>query len=134
MHPVEVCIEFPKKDIKWLEPLITDEAWVHMMAFSSYAFFDMLHGHSIRLSDQKTSLHFTRSLRLLRQRLTGDDQVFAITNTTVQIVMSLATLASMQGEFEEAKAHMMGLKRIVELRGGIERFRQWPKLMLGILR
>ncbi|KAI1127758.1 hypothetical protein F5Y10DRAFT_292589 [Nemania abortiva] len=134
MHLVEAYIDFPPKDIEWMGSFIADPAWVHMMAFTSYAVLDVVRGHRIRPADQRASPHFTRSMRLLRERLLGDDQVFPLMNSTVQVVLALATHAKMHGEFEEAICHMMGLRRIVELRGGIHKFRPWPRLVLEILR
>jgi hypothetical protein len=114
--------------------LITDAAWVHMMAFTSYATIGVLRGQSLRPIDQRASPHFARSLRLLRERLMSNDRALTTTNTTVQLVLSLALHASMHGDFEEVNYHLMGLRRIVELRGGIDSFRAWPRLMLEILR
>jgi hypothetical protein len=134
MHIVEVYIDFPKKDIEWMAAFITDAAWVHMMAFTSYAILDVVRGHSMQPVDQRASPHFARSMRLLRERLLGDDQIFPTVNSTVQVVLALATHAKMRGDFEEARCHLMGLHRIVELRGGIHNFRPWPRLILEILR
>ncbi|KAI0100919.1 hypothetical protein GGR51DRAFT_531400 [Nemania sp. FL0031] len=134
MHIVEAYIDFPQKDIEWMAAFITDAAWVHMMAFTSEAILDVVRGRRVRPADQRVSPHFTRSMRLLRERLLGDDQLVPLTNSTVQVVLALATHARMHGEFEEARCHLMGLRRIVELRGGIHKFRPWPRLVLEILR
>ncbi|KAI1113850.1 hypothetical protein F5Y14DRAFT_416815 [Nemania sp. NC0429] len=134
MHRVEKYIDFPPKGIEWMEPFIQDAAWVHMMAFSSYAVINVVRGDSTQLVDQRASRHFTRSMRLLRERLLEDDKTLSTTNSTVQIVLGLATHANMHGDFEEARCHLTGLHRMVELRGGIGSFRPWPKLILEILR
>ncbi|KAI8631890.1 hypothetical protein F5Y19DRAFT_422438 [Xylariaceae sp. FL1651] len=134
MYKIEIYIDFPRKDIQWLEPMLSDAAWLHIMAFSSRAFFDVLQRRSTQLTDHWASPHFASALRLLRERLLGDDQSDAITNSTIQVVIALATHASLQGQYEVAKCHMLGLQRIVELRGGIDAFRSYPKLILTILR
>ncbi|KAI0870711.1 hypothetical protein GGS24DRAFT_474443 [Hypoxylon argillaceum] len=134
MHLVEVYIDFPKKNIEWMEAFITDAAWLHMMAFTSYSILDAVRGHSMQLVDQRASPHFVRSMRLLCERLLGDDQISPIGNSTVQVILALATHAKMHGEFGEARCHLMGLRRIVELRGGIHNFLPWPRLLLELLR
>ncbi|KAI1168182.1 hypothetical protein F5B18DRAFT_268850 [Nemania serpens] len=134
MHRIEKYIDFPPKGIEWMEPLLHDAAWVHMMAFTSYATINVVRGDSTQLVDQRASVHFTRSMRLLRERLLGNDKALSTTNSTVQIVLGLATYAKMHGDFEEARCHLTGLWRMVELRGGIENFRPWPKLILEFLR
>ncbi|KAJ8128280.1 hypothetical protein O1611_g5354 [Lasiodiplodia mahajangana] len=134
MHLIEAYIDFPHKDIEWIAAFITDAAWVHMMAFTSEAILDVVRGRRMRPADQRASPHFARSMRLLRERLLGDDQMIPLTNSTVQVILALATHAKIHGEFEEARCHLMGLRRIVELRGGIHNFRPWPRLVLEILR
>jgi len=144
MHPIDSCIDFPAKDVRWLEPLITDAAWVHMMAFTSHAYMNVLRGHSTWPVGTRTSPHFVKSLRILRERLQMQGQFndeedrrvchMVLTNSTVQVVTSLATYAILHGEFAEARCHLQGLRQIVKLRGGFDGFRPWPKLIIEILR
>ncbi|KAI1170972.1 hypothetical protein F4777DRAFT_88156 [Nemania sp. FL0916] len=134
MHLVESCLDFPKKGIEWMEPFITDAAWVHMMAFTSYAVMDVARGFSVQVADQWRSLHFAQSVRLLRERLLENDQALTTTNSTIKVVLALAVHATMHGGFEEARFHLMGLQRMIELRGGIPGFWEWPRMILEIMR
>ncbi|KAI0185827.1 hypothetical protein EV127DRAFT_484850 [Xylaria flabelliformis] len=131
--PIEVFIDQPPKDIRWLEPLLSDAAWVHTMAFSANAYFDVLCHRSTRPNNEWASPHFTETLHILRERMRlGED--IATSNSTLLVVVALATHAILNGEFEVARCHVLGLHRIVYLRGGIDTFRPYHKLLAEILR
>ncbi|KAI1733986.1 hypothetical protein F4680DRAFT_365255 [Xylaria scruposa] len=131
--PIEVFLDHPPKDIRWLEPLLSDAAWVHTMAFSAHAYFDVLCHRSTRPNNEWSSPHFTETLHILRERMRlGED--IATSNSTLLVVVALATHAILHGEFEVARCHVRGLYRIVHLRGGIDTFRPYHKLLVEILR
>ncbi|KAI1813680.1 hypothetical protein GGS20DRAFT_467163 [Poronia punctata] len=139
IHPLDTYIDFPAKDIRWLEPLLSDAAWVHMMAFTSYTIMDGLRGTTTTTTiTTGQDLHLGKSIRLLRERINNNnknnDDMAMTTNSTVQVVVSLAMHAIMHGEFHEAKCHLLGLRQILLLRGGFGAFAPWPKLIIEILR
>ncbi|KAI0549258.1 hypothetical protein F4679DRAFT_584831 [Xylaria curta] len=131
--PIEVFLDQPPKDIRWLEPLLSDAAWVHTMAFSAHAYFDVLSHRNTRPNNEWASPHFTETLHILRERMRLSEDI-ATSNSTLLVVVALTTHAILHGEFEVARCHVRGLHRIVHLRGGIDTFRPYHKLLAEILR
>ncbi|RKK31976.1 hypothetical protein BFJ66_g15124 [Fusarium oxysporum f. sp. cepae] len=58
----------------------------------------------------------------------------ALTDSTITVVMGMALIAECFGDVESAHMHMMGLKQIVGLRGGIESFANKPQLQAKLHR
>ncbi|KAH7472008.1 hypothetical protein FOMA001_g13012 [Fusarium oxysporum f. sp. matthiolae] len=58
----------------------------------------------------------------------------ALTDSTVTVVMGMALIAECFGDVESAHMHIMGLKQIVGLRGGIESFANKPQLQAKLHR
>ena len=65
----------------------------------------------------------------MQKRLRGSD---ALTDSTLTIVVSLVGQQQMQSDIEGAKVHIAGLRRIVELRGGIDQLEDNLPLLLKI--
>lgn len=65
----------------------------------------------------------------MQKRLRGSD---ALTDSTLTIVVSLISQQQMQSDIEGAKVHIAGLRRIVELRGGIDQLEGNLPLLLKI--
>jgi hypothetical protein len=63
-----------------------------------------------------------------------DDDEIRLSNNTVSIVLSLATQAFRTGELKLALYHMQGIRRIINLRGGLSTFKGNEKLAAEILR
>lgn len=73
-------------------------------------------------------LHFQKGLQLFRERLFGEDDKAKISDSTIGIVLKLATAAPFIGDYQASEQHMEGLRRIVDLRGGLDVFK--GKLLL----
>lgn len=82
---------------------------------------------------QRTLPHFLKTLRLLRERLLHEDDQ-ALTTPTVSAILALAAHAHFVGDSESAKHHLGGLRKIVNLRGGVATFGDNAKLLVEILR
>lgn len=66
--------------------------------------------------------HFQKGLHLLRERLLGHDDDYKIADSTIGVVTKLATAAHFNGDFTTSKQHLEGIRRMVDLRGGLEVF------------
>ena len=100
------------------------------MVFATQGYFHWLsHGKA----PDRTSAHLVKALRLLRERISLDEKEM-LTDSTAAVVLVLTVHAYMAGESEPARHHMMGLRKIVDLRGGVASFKESPKLLLEILR
>ncbi len=117
-----------------------DAAYLHAMVFSTRAFFVLMlsrrNGSTATSSgvSQRTSLHFSKAVRILRERILLGDETEKVSFPTVTVVLMLASHAHMMGDQKSARLHMEGLYKIVNLRGGIHTFRDHSKLMIELLR
>lgn len=124
-----------------MEALTLDAAYLHAMAFSAQDYFDLLPGRPAHCRDMAARMaapHVIKTLQLLRERLEmsrGDD-VKMITGSfsTAAVVLCLAFHAHIMGEQQAALHHMQGLRKIVDLNGGLPGLGNNMKLMLEVLR
>lgn len=77
---------------------------------------------------------YQKGLKILRERLLRDNDDAKISDGTISTVLKLAGAAQFDGNGETAKYHMQGLRRMVDLRGGLDVFEDKPKLLVEILR
>ncbi|KAM7211315.1 hypothetical protein V8F06_013293 [Rhypophila decipiens] len=74
--------------------------------------------------------HLSKALRLLRERLIRAEQEEALSDDTIYAILCIATTARGFGDYEAAFAHMLGLRKIVDLRG----LRGSGKLLIDLFR
>ncbi|RDW81822.1 hypothetical protein BP6252_02934 [Coleophoma cylindrospora] len=134
MFPLANCIFFNKKHTAWFDPLTSDAAYLHAMAFGAQAFFSLVSGRSTIPYDQRIYLHFGNTLRLLRERLLMGDEEIKLTNQTIFVILTLTIYARAVGDHESAKHHLVGLCQIIKLRGGIATFHDNPSILIEIVR
>lgn len=123
MYPLIVGLGFQIEKHESLYPLVLDAAALHITAFAVQGFVDRV----LRREDVVTPaalLHFQRGLRLLRERLSQKDDTMKLSDTTMSIVLKLATTAHFEGDSRIAKQHMKGLRKMVDLRGGLAAFKR----------
>jgi hypothetical protein len=108
--------------------------YLHAMAFGTQAFFSWVSGRKNFLTDQGASLHFGKTVGLLRERLLLDDDKAKVTNQTIFVIITLAVHARVAGEHEFANHHLVGLRKIVNLRGGTATFKDNPSMLIAIFR
>lgn len=122
MYPLIVGLGFQTENHGSLYPLEIDAAALHITAFAVQGFVDRV----LRREDVITPaalLHFQRGLRLLRERLSQEDDNMRLSDTTMSLVLKLATTAHFDGDFRVSKQHMKGLRKMVDLRGGLAAFK-----------
>lgn len=136
MFLLEPRVDFGNERMTWHEVIATDAAYLNAAVFSSIAYFDFLNGAD-PIANHLSPVcykHMAKSLRLLRTRLSGKDDSAKISDATTRVVLLLATIYCRMGQYETAASHMRGLRKIVDLRGGITRLRGTSKLLLEIFR
>lgn len=133
LFPLETCISFDKGDKKqWIEPLAFDAAYLHTMIFTTHDYFNLL---LHRTPSGETSPHFFKTVHILRERLLYEgDGRSKVSILTASVVLALAGHALLMNEYVSARHHMEGLRKIIDLRGGISTFRGSSKLLIEILR
>lgn len=72
-------------------------------------------------SSPRALYHLSRTFAQVKKRLEGKD---ALSDSSLAIVISLINQEQIRNEQASAKVHIDGLKRMVELRGGLDRLSQ----------
>jgi hypothetical protein len=120
---------FDLKSSVWIQYLTVDALYCHAVLWMTQAYFDCL-------SDSGPSYnqiqHAHRTLVLLQQRL--DDSQLSTSDTTICVVVSLTMMTAFMGDHDAARRHMIGLYKMVELRGGIMAFTDHGLLQVKICR
>lgn len=118
----------------WFELMTQDAAYLHTVVFSSQTYF-MHTSNQESLGAGKTAImHHSRALQLLRERLAAEHEEVKISDPTILVVLALASHAHMVNDYGTAKKHIDGLRRIVNLRGGLSTFSYHPKLSIELLK
>ncbi|KAF2669202.1 hypothetical protein BT63DRAFT_413660 [Microthyrium microscopicum] len=74
--------------------------------------------------------HISKALRLVNEKLSGEDPV---SNTSIAVVVIMAQFERLNNHYQQGLIHLDGLQRMVELRGGISQLRRDnPSLALKI--
>lgn len=137
MYPLESCIVFHRKntvDRMWFEVLTYDAAYMHALVFSSQAYFILTSAWKAPAAMRRVAVHHSTTIRLLRERLSVQNEVTKISDPTVFVVLCLATYAHFINDYDSAKHHMEGLRKIVDMRGGINAFSYNQKLTIELLK
>ena len=135
MFPLEKCLAFSTTDKVGLEPMSRDAAYLHSTVLMAQTYFDCISGRGNFTLRPAATLHASKALKHLRTRLSLEDDSAKISDMTVSVVLALAIHAQMMGDHTSAEHHMRGLRRIVDLRGGLANFEGYHgKLLLEILR
>ena len=93
---------------------IFDNIYFHAVLFSIETYFNP--------QGTLSHFHFAKTLRLLQERLDSPDDK-AVSDATIMVVVMLGLSAELIGDSDAAEKHIDGLKRIVEMRGGLEGLR-----------
>ena len=129
-----MCIYFDKEDRTLFAPLVFDAAYLHAAALGTHTYIGLMLRRGNRNAVQDPSPHFSRALRLLRERLSFGDEMTKVSDPTILVVIALALHARMMGDYESARHHMRGLRKMVDLRGGTATLRNKTKLAMEIFR
>ncbi|TDZ25561.1 hypothetical protein Cob_v001816 [Colletotrichum orbiculare MAFF 240422] len=128
MYPVGRYSRFDATSTFWFHWTQLDLAYLHSILYTASFFFDSVTGQK----SKRTQLHLYRTIHELNKRLA--DPTTALTDSTTTVVMAMALIAECFGDVESAHMHVVGLKRIVGLRGGIESFADKPQLQAKLYR
>lgn len=133
--PLESCFDFTVRNTALFDPLTSDPAYLHAVIFGTQAYIDLASGRRKR-SDvaQSPSEHRLKTIQLLRERISAENEPSSISDPTILIVLTLTQVAHLTGDYVIACHHMQGLAKIVKLRGGIDAFRDCLKLLTELLR
>ena len=134
MFPLEKYINFEDKSGTRLEPLANDAAYLHALITATQAYTEFLSGGKVNGTSNLISVHLGRTARILRERLSCVGEQLKLSETTMLVVLILCSFARMRGEFRAARQHLEGLRRMIQLRGGVGTLLHNPKLLIDVFR
>lgn len=118
-----------------------DPVFLHTMISSAEDYFMLLTGtraHGTSNPNPRATgrelAHLSKALGLLRKRLIQADPEEALSDDTICVILCIATTARGFGDYEAAFLHMKGLRKIVDLRGGVAGLRGSAKLLIDLFR
>lgn len=123
IFPLMAAIGFHPDNGGSLYPISFDAAALHINAFAVEEFIDRILRRQANRLNTAAMLHFQKGLRLLRERLSGDDDRPKLSNSTIGVVLKLASAAHFDGDSQASHEHMKGLRKMVDLRGGLDVFK-----------
>lgn len=135
MFPLMTLISTKTDHAEWLYTIRNDIAALHITAYSVTGFIDKVLRRRDGDSNAAAMMHYQKGIGLLRERLTctdGDDSQMS-TDSTIGTVIKLAVAALFNGQYQTAQEHMDGVRKMVEIRGGLAVF-DGKYLQIEILR
>ncbi|KAL2842275.1 hypothetical protein BJX68DRAFT_167845 [Aspergillus pseudodeflectus] len=100
----------------WIRGAMTDAALFHATLYAGASHFDLSRGER---QSSITLYHQAEAIRLINERLS--DPEFAVDDRTLIAVTPLALFADLNGDRAAADIHREGLRKMVEMRGGLDR-------------
>jgi hypothetical protein len=113
----------------YIQYLAVDVLFCHSALWTSLAYSDWIQGSGRSVAQIR---HANETLFILQQRL-FDDQL-SISDATICVVICLVMTSAVVGDRESASKHMAGLYKMVELRGGVEAFKENAQVQLKMCR
>ncbi|KUJ11890.1 uncharacterized protein LY89DRAFT_722304 [Mollisia scopiformis] len=115
-YPYEICLDVHPVERGWFPYMISDICCLHSMMFSLRAFMEK---DSCDQPSHFTTFHYAKTLQILQSRLHDFDKTSAISDSTIMVVITLATIAEISKDLAGVETHIKGLEKIVKLRGGV---------------
>jgi len=125
LSPLKDCVDFSATETKCFEWLFYDASFLNALLLLGSALNDF------SLCDQpqpgiKTYKYLHRTIVLLNEKLSEHDA--HTSDSVLYVVITLAMLGAVFGDWRAASAHIAGLHKIVQLRGGLRYLEERPKL------
>lgn len=120
----------------WSDTIHTDKAYLHSIVSVVGFYRGLASGRHARENRAPAYAfqHLAQALSLVRERVTSADDGLRTSDQTMMAIMVLAIQSYLLGHAETAMSHLKGVRRIVDLRGGVVALRSSPKLLLEMLR
>lgn len=126
-YPIESCVDFDVSRSIWSRWLEIDTAYLHSVLLGTSVINDFFMN---RPPARATYFHLRKTIANLNEHLS--DSAVYLWDSTVAVVVILAMLADVFGDYGAVRAHIAGLQQIIRLRGGLESFRENTKLHIKI--
>lgn len=121
-------------DLSWFDPMLSDAAYLNALCFTVPTYFDGLSGRVRSLESQRRDwMHYAKTVKLLQERLSQDDDSLRLQDSTIMTVLILSGHAYTLGDYESADIHINALLKLVNMRG-IGTFLHNTKLLIELVR
>ncbi|CEJ62237.1 hypothetical protein PMG11_10742 [Penicillium brasilianum] len=100
----------------WMKGALNDPCLFHATLFAGSSCFDLL-----RTAKQSpiTLFHQNEAIRIINQRLSNP--TWALEDSTILAITPLALFSALNADQTAANVHRMGLERLAQLRGGLDK-------------
>ncbi|KAI1846145.1 hypothetical protein JX266_007670 [Neoarthrinium moseri] len=119
ISPLIAAIGYQPEKQGWLHIIGSDAAALHISVFAVEEFIEKVLRRHMYTENLTSMLHFQKGLEILQERLSGPDDQIKISDSTIGVVVKLATAAHFNGDYRTSKQHMEAIRKMVDLRGGI---------------
>jgi hypothetical protein len=126
LSPLDRCVDFDCLESASFEWAFKDTAFLHSVLCTSYAIDDFMSPQWDGNPGRKTLFHMRETLSLLQKKMNNENA--HLDETVLLVVMNLAVLSAMYGDWRAAAQHYKGLHKIVQLRGDLDYLHERPKL------
>lgn len=129
-YALAACLTFNPLDRDFVESLGQDASLLQTAAMMAETYFQSMRGQKDRNS---TLTQVSKTIRLLRKRLSVVDNLEQVSNHTLYVVACLASYARVLGDDNAVRKHLEGIHRMIFMRGGTRKVTE-TKLLVEILR
>lgn len=126
LSALDRCVDFDCLESASFEWAFRDTAFLHSVLCTSYAIQDFMKPDWDGNPGRKTLFHLREALSLLQAKM-GQANVHQ-DESVLLVVINLALLSAIYGDWVAAAAHYKGLHRIVQLRGNLAFLQKRPLL------
>ena len=123
MFPLLEATSFKTDKYDWLSLLEADTAALHITIFAIEKFINKILRHQDNIVNLPAEIHLEKGLRIFREKLLVGGEDTRISDSTMDVVLKLASAAHFEGDYQASKHHMEGARRMVDLRGGLDVFK-----------
>ncbi|CAG9990899.1 unnamed protein product [Clonostachys byssicola] len=127
MYPPKLGISLEEAKCMWLKVLFEDQATYECNLAMMQTCNEIYLGHGD--SSAKVLYSLSRTVSHVKNKLESPD---ALSDSTMTLVLSLISQEQLKKFDSRAKIHLDGLRRMIELRGGLEQLEGKPPLLLKV--
>jgi hypothetical protein len=126
LTPLDFCVDFDLQESTAFRWLFSNTTFLSSILHAAYAVNDITSPLWNGRPSKKTTLYLNKTLASLREQIDSQDAL--ADESLLYIVGQLGYLESCFGHYKAAFAHFRGLRKIIDMRGGVQLLSRNPKL------
>lgn len=133
IYPLNLCVDLEELNSSiWLDYLSLDKAYAQCCIFASKAMAEMQEHGAGGPFGREATVHLNKTLKLLQVNL--NNKKAATTDYNIAVVLLLFLMSCAVGDIDEVGQHLAGAKRMIKMRGGIDKLSLNPMLQMKACR